>query len=107
VSRVAADPAICPGAEAPGGVRRFAYFRWHGSPRLYYSKYPKVQLATFAATVRKTKATETWCIFDNTARHAAWENALQFVDALTANEAGEMSNVTVLPEKMQKIKNVE
>jgi len=84
VSRVAADPARCPGAEVPGGVRRFAYFRWHGSPRLYYSKYSAAQLATFAATVRKTKSTETWCIFDNTALHAAWDDALKFVAALEA-----------------------
>jgi uncharacterized protein YecE (DUF72 family) len=84
VSRVAADPVRCPGAEAPGGVRRFAYFRWHGSPRMYYSKYSQAQLATFAATVREAKATETWCIFDNTARHAAWDDALQFLHALRA-----------------------
>jgi uncharacterized protein YecE (DUF72 family) len=84
VSRVAADPVRCPGAEAPGGERRFAYFRWHGSPRMYYSKYSQAQLASFAATVRKTKAMETWCIFDNTARHAAWDDALQFVAALRA-----------------------
>ena len=82
VSRVAADPVRCPGAEAPGGVRRFAYFRWHGSPRLYYSKYSEAQLATFAATVRKTKAAEIWCVFDNTARHEAWDDALKFMAAL-------------------------
>jgi uncharacterized protein YecE (DUF72 family) len=79
VSRVAADPARCPGAEAPGGVRRFAYFRWHGAPRLYYSKYSDAQLAEFAAMVRKAKAAETWCVFDNTARHAAWDDALEFM----------------------------
>jgi len=84
VSRVAADPARCPGAESPGGVRRFAYFRWHGSPRVYYSQYSEAQLANFAATVRKMKATETWCVFDNTARHAAWDDALQFMAALRA-----------------------
>jgi uncharacterized protein YecE (DUF72 family) len=79
VSRVAADPARCPGAETPGGgARRFAYFRWHGSPRLYYSKYSEAQLAAFAALARSTQATDTWCIFDNTAAHAAWENALEF-----------------------------
>jgi len=82
VSRVAADPARCPGAEAPGGVRRFAYFRWHGSPRLYYSKYSVTQLATFAAAVMNTKATETWCVFDNTARYAAWDDALHFMTEL-------------------------
>jgi uncharacterized protein YecE (DUF72 family) len=82
VTRVAADPARCPGAEVPGGARRFAYFRWHGSPRLYYSKYSQAQLATFVAMVRKAKATDTWCVFDNTARYAAWDDALQFMAAL-------------------------
>jgi uncharacterized protein YecE (DUF72 family) len=82
VSRVAADPVRCPGAEVPGVARRFAYFRWHGSPRLYYSKYSEAQLATFAAEVTTTKATETWCVFDNTARYAAWDDALQFMAAL-------------------------
>jgi uncharacterized protein YecE (DUF72 family) len=82
VSRVAADPVRCAGAGLPGGAGRFAYFRWHGSPHLYYSKYSDAQLATFAATVRTTKAIETWCIFDNTARHAAWDDALKFMAAL-------------------------
>jgi len=82
VSRVAADPARCPGAEVPGRIRRFAYYRWHGAPRLYYSKYSEAQLAAFAASVRRNKATETWCVFDNTARHAAWDDALQFMALL-------------------------
>jgi uncharacterized protein YecE (DUF72 family) len=82
VSRVAADPARCPGAEVPAGSRRFAYFRWHGAPRMYYSKYSQAQLAIFAAAVERTKATEAWCVFDNTARHAAWDDALQFMAAL-------------------------
>jgi uncharacterized protein YecE (DUF72 family) len=82
VSRVAADPARCPGAEAPGGSRGFAYFRWHGSPRLYYSKYSEEQLTAFAAAVRGAKSTDTWCVFDNTARYAAWDDALQFMRLL-------------------------
>jgi len=85
VSRVAADPARCGGAEIPGGARRFAYFRWHGSPRLYYSKYSRTQLDAFAAAVRGTKATDIWCVFDNTAWHAAWDDALQFSGLLSAS----------------------
>jgi uncharacterized protein YecE (DUF72 family) len=85
VSRVAADPARCPGAEIPGGARRFAYFRWHGAPHLYYSKYSEARLAAFVATVRATKASEVWCVFDNTARHAAWDDALKFVAALQSH----------------------
>jgi uncharacterized protein YecE (DUF72 family) len=91
VSRVAADPARCPGAEVPGGVHRFAYFRWHGAPRLYYSKYSEAQLAAFAAMLRKAKAAKSWCVFDNTARHAAWDDALEFMTALR----GEAKNARV------------
>jgi uncharacterized protein YecE (DUF72 family) len=82
VSRVGADPARGPGAGVAAGARRFAYFRWHGSPRMYYSKYSAAQLADFAATIRKAKALETWCVFDNTAQYAAWDDALQFKAAL-------------------------
>ncbi len=67
VSRVAADPARFAGAELPAGMRRFAYFRWHGSPHMYYSKYTGGQIESFAAVVRRTPASEAWCVFDNTA----------------------------------------
>jgi uncharacterized protein YecE (DUF72 family) len=87
VSRVAADPARSQGAGSPAGMRRFAYFRWHGSPRMYYSKYSHAQLAAFAAAVTRTRATETWCVFDNTARHAAWDDAQQFREALQVSQA--------------------
>jgi uncharacterized protein YecE (DUF72 family) len=82
ISRVAADPARCAGADCPGGASRFAYFRWHGAPHMYYSKYSQAQLVTFAAVAMGSKAAEIWCIFDNTARHAAWGDALQFMAAL-------------------------
>jgi uncharacterized protein YecE (DUF72 family) len=82
VSRAAADPVRAPGAAVPGGMRRFAYFRWHGAPHLYYSKYSQERLSQFAAAVRKVRATEIWCVFDNTARYAAWDDALQFMATL-------------------------
>jgi uncharacterized protein YecE (DUF72 family) len=82
VSRVAADPARYPAARTPGGARRFAYFRWHGTPHLYYSKYSDSQIADFADLVLDSNATEAWCMFDNTARYAAWDDALQFVALL-------------------------
>jgi uncharacterized protein YecE (DUF72 family) len=78
VSRVAADPARCAGADNPGGATRVAYYRWHGSPRMYYSAYSDAQLTAFAARVRSRTAAQTWCIFDNTADHAAWADALRF-----------------------------
>jgi uncharacterized protein YecE (DUF72 family) len=82
VSRVAADPARFPGAEAPAGTSRLAYFRWHGSPRLYYSKYSQSQISAFAALVNANKARDAWCIFDNTALYAAWDDALAFMQAV-------------------------
>ena len=82
VSRVGADPARQECADIPGGVRRFAYFRWHGTPRIYYSKYSTAQLARFADTVRRAGAKDSWCIFDNTAAYAAWDDALRLTALL-------------------------
>jgi uncharacterized protein YecE (DUF72 family) len=79
VSRVAADPARHPGSHTPGGAQRLAYFRWHGAPRMYYSKYSEAQLQSFAEAGNGSNANETWCVFDNTARHAAWDDALEFM----------------------------
>ena len=86
VARVAADPPRCLQGGDTGGMRRFAYFRWHGSPQLYYSKYSDAQLEAFAAQVSRSRAREVWCIFDNTARYAAWDDALCFRRLLHAPE---------------------
>jgi uncharacterized protein YecE (DUF72 family) len=87
VSRVAADPARFPVAEIPMGYRRFAYFRWHGSPRLYYSKYSELQLSSFIAAVRSCGARDTWCVFDNTALYAAWGDALRLIGGLRSEQS--------------------
>ena len=86
VSRVAADPARCRGADSPGGSPRVVYFRWHGSPRMYYSQYSDAQLATFAMKVKTSAAQYAWCIFDNTAHYAAWYDALRFIALIRAGE---------------------
>jgi uncharacterized protein YecE (DUF72 family) len=86
VSRVAADPARFPGADSRGGSPRLAYYRWHGSPRLYYSEYSGAQLSVFAIKVKTSTAQQAWCIFDNTAHHAAWHDALRFIACLRAPE---------------------
>src|SRR5690606_36914074 len=40
ILRVAADPARLPAAAFPGGATAdWTYRRWHGSPRMYYSRY--------------------------------------------------------------------
>lgn len=80
VARIAADPAIVPAAAHPGGWLGDAYFRWHGSPRTYYSDYDEARLARFATVVRHAseQARHVWCIFDNTAAGAALSNAMRF-----------------------------
>jgi uncharacterized protein YecE (DUF72 family) len=82
VSRVAADPARCAGAASPGGAHRVAYFRWHGAPTMYYSKYSDAQLAALAVDVKAADAKEIWCIFDNTAHYAAWDDAARFISII-------------------------
>jgi uncharacterized protein YecE (DUF72 family) len=77
-SRVAADPSVVPAAADPGGDTRAAYFRLHGSPKIYYSTYPDDWLARLAKRLDGLHAdgVECWCIFDNTALGAATTNAL-------------------------------
>lgn len=78
VARVAADPARVPGAEHPGGWKGFSYYRWHGSPRMYYSDYDDAALAKLQQQLMKNIASGAlaWCIFDNTTAGAALGNAL-------------------------------
>ena len=45
------------------------YFRLHGSPRKYWSRYDKNDIATVAMTVHSiATAAEVWCVFDNRKR---------------------------------------
>ena len=76
IARVASDPARHPGAGEPGGWRGLSYYRWHGSPRMYYSSYSDDSLAELGDRVMRDDAGERWCIFDNTASGAAASNAL-------------------------------
>ena len=76
ISRVAADPPPVAVAAVPAGSRRVAYFRLHGSPRTYWSRYDENFIATLAVTLRNVPTgAEVWCVFDNTASGAAIENA--------------------------------
>jgi uncharacterized protein YecE (DUF72 family) len=76
IARVAADPARHPGADEPGGWRGLAYWRLHGSPRVYYSPYAPEALAGLAARLSRESAPEVWCVLDNTAAFAATTDAL-------------------------------
>lgn len=84
IARVAADPARVPEAAVPGGWRGLAYFRLHGSPRVYYSAYDAAYLDALAARIRAEvdAEREVWCIFDNTAAGAAAQNALDLLARL-------------------------
>lgn len=78
IARVAADPAPVVGAGETGGWDGLAYYRWHGSPRIYYSDYDAAALASLQRKLdeRRRRNVPTWCIFDNTASGAALGNAL-------------------------------
>lgn len=77
VGRVAADPARHPTASAPGGWSGVAYWRLHGTPRMYYSAYEDTALSALASNIRAQAASEAWCVFDNTASGAAAADALR------------------------------
>jgi uncharacterized protein YecE (DUF72 family) len=84
ITRAAADPSVVPAAAIPGGCHQTAYFRWHGSPRMYYSSYDGTALRNLGEQIPKlaTCAANVWCIFDNTAEGFAVPNALEMNDYL-------------------------
>jgi len=83
IARVGADPPPVPDAATPAGCARVAYFRLHGSPRTYWSRYDENAITTLAASIGKiSTAEEVWCVFDNTASGAAIENAYELRERL-------------------------
>ena len=83
VARVVADPPITDGAHAPGGWDAIAYFRLHGAPRMYWSRYDASYLSRLAMLVRQvSESVDVWCVFDNTATGAALENAWELQQLL-------------------------
>lgn len=91
IDLVLADPAPCAGAAWPlaGGAghepsARVAYYRLHGSPRIYYDNYDEACLQALAHRLHADAQCfeAVWCVFDNTALGAATFNALQLMDLL-------------------------
>jgi uncharacterized protein YecE (DUF72 family) len=78
VGRVAADPACVAAAAQTGGWPALVYYRLHGTPTIYHSAYPDAYLDTLASRLRALHrdGAAVWCVFDNTARGAATNNAL-------------------------------
>jgi uncharacterized protein YecE (DUF72 family) len=87
VTRVAADPARAEGDGEPAGWPGLAYFRLHGSPRIYYSSYEDDYLHALARRLHSLQRARipTWCIFDNTTLGAATSNALSLVERLATS----------------------
>ncbi len=83
VARVAADPARVVEASLPGRSPDLLYYRWHGSPRTYYSSYSSDDLEQLSAAIKGSPAKAAWCIFDNTASGAATGNALELREILS------------------------
>ena len=86
IARVAADPSRAGNGFEPGGWEGLAYFRLHGSPRVYYSSYDDAFLNALAARLDelRRRGTPTWCIFDNTTLGAGTANALGLAERLAA-----------------------
>jgi uncharacterized protein YecE (DUF72 family) len=84
VARVAADPALSELAGEPGGAGTLRYWRWHGSPRMYYSEYDERPLAALARDVRRRapRGTRRLVVFDNTAHGFAAANAARLQELL-------------------------
>jgi len=78
VARVAADPPRVAAGFEPGGWGGLAYFRLHGSPRMYYSSYDEGFLDALAMRLEDLRRSRipAWCIFDNTTLGAGTGNAL-------------------------------
>jgi uncharacterized protein YecE (DUF72 family) len=81
IARVAADPPRAAGLETPGGWPGLVYYRWHGSPRPYFSPYPPAALDRLYAAIARYDV-DTWCIFDNTGSGSAAGNALDLTARL-------------------------
>ncbi|WP_315385627.1 DUF72 domain-containing protein [uncultured Stenotrophomonas sp.] len=84
VARAGVDPARVPAAAHPGGAQHWRYWRWHGSPRMYYSEYDETALADLAGQAGQGAASSPWIIFDNTAHGFAVANAARLQE-LTAD----------------------
>ena len=81
IARVTADPARYEEDALPGGYTDFAYWRLHGSPKIYYSEYDEKFLQDLAKKIQEGPD-EQVVIFDNTASGAALKNALQLKELL-------------------------
>jgi uncharacterized protein YecE (DUF72 family) len=79
VSKVLADPEACKISTSQRPlVENIRYYRLHGTPEIYKSKYSDERIRRLANKIQKPLSLpeQTWCIFDNTTFGWATENAL-------------------------------
>lgn len=88
ITRVIADPSRQPHGNFSAPASPFAYYRLHGSPRMYYSNYEPAFLTQLADELRQHAQIghDVWCIFDNTAAGHAASNALDLLRLLARTE---------------------
>lgn len=87
IGRVAADPARMADAARVGGAGDVAYWRLHGSPRIYYDAYGADGLRPWAAAMRAAHEAgrEVWAIMDNTALGHAYDDAFELERLLASD----------------------
>ena len=89
IGRVATDPTRMHAAHTPGAYGGIAYYRLHGSPRKYWSRYEPARIQAWANEIEGlAKRQAVWCIFDNTASGAALVNALEIASLLQSGARG-------------------
>lgn len=103
IARVAADPARVPAAAQAAGQGDWNYWRWHGSPRIYYSRYDDARLDALAAelTARARPGREAWCILDNTAEGHAVADAARLQARCGVTPAGPFTPPRAEPPPLQ------
>lgn len=86
IAQAAVDPSRFCSDTVPRGWAGVRYWRFHGSPAIYYSEYEQDWLIARAREILEAKSDDSpaWCIFDNTARDAALGNALSMQRLLSA-----------------------
>jgi uncharacterized protein YecE (DUF72 family) len=78
VDFVHADPQVCP---PPVSNSHLDYYRLHGTPEIYKSRYDKEFLSQLKSTLIHSDI-PSWIIFDNTTFGYATENALELREQL-------------------------
>lgn len=84
ISKVIADPEPCVLTEASQRKVDFVrYFRLHGSPEVYKSRYDQRFLSRIQSYIdQSAHINPIWCIFDNTTYGFAAKNALELQELL-------------------------